>query len=216
MQEAAFLVAVQGIVGRIEIEDDLLRRCLVGLEEQSDQQALDRRRVVANLVVARGPGRRVLESVQRALAGERGASRTLRLELAGKGRQHRIVPQLVVVDEILVAERNAEHPLRHHPPDAVLNLRLDTIVLKAGRDSGHQADRPVGCAQQQTAGVRGHLAAVESGHHLAALDHFITEQVTATLCRHRGAPLRCDKSLSQKNYRPFRAPMHLSPVRNPG
>jgi hypothetical protein len=51
---------------------------------------------------------------------------------------------------------------------------------------------------------------------LATLDHFITEQVTATLCRHRGTPLRRVKPLSQKNYRRFRAPMHLFPVRNPG
>jgi hypothetical protein len=36
-----------GIVGRIEIEDDLWRRRLVRLEEQGDEQALDRRRVVA-------------------------------------------------------------------------------------------------------------------------------------------------------------------------
>ena len=39
MEEAAFLVAVQRIVGGIQVEDDLLRRLLVGLQEQLDEQA---------------------------------------------------------------------------------------------------------------------------------------------------------------------------------
>ena len=99
---------------------------------------------------------------------------------------------------------------------AVLDLRLRAAVGEAGREPLDQADRPIGRAEQQRAGVRGDLAAVERRHHLAPLDHFITEQVAATLCRHRGAPLRRVKSLSQKNYRRFRAPMHLPPVRNPG
>ena len=52
MEEPAFLIAVQRIVGGIEVEDDLLRCLLVGVEEEIDEQAFDRRRVVADLVVA--------------------------------------------------------------------------------------------------------------------------------------------------------------------
>ena len=90
MEKAAFLVPVQGLPARvgergpnpalsgqfrgIEVEDDLFGRPRVGLEEELDQQALDRRAVVADLVVARRLGRRVLEPVQRALAGKRRAS----------------------------------------------------------------------------------------------------------------------------------------------
>jgi hypothetical protein len=158
----------------------------------------------------------MLQPVQRAFAGERRAALTPGDELAGEGREHRIVAQLVVVDQILIAERDAEHPLRHHRRDAVLDLRLGAAISKASRESGNQADRPVGRAKQQRPGIRGDLAAVERRHHLAALDHFITEQITATLCRHRGAPLLRANSLSQKNYRRFRAPMHLLLVRNPG
>jgi hypothetical protein len=43
-------------------------------------------------------------------------------ELAGQRRQHRVVPQLIVIDQILIAERDAEHPLRHQGIDAVLDL----------------------------------------------------------------------------------------------
>jgi hypothetical protein len=52
MEEPAFLVAMQGIVGGVEVENDLLGRRLVRLEEQGDEQSLDRGRVVADLVIA--------------------------------------------------------------------------------------------------------------------------------------------------------------------
>jgi len=117
--------------------------------------------------------------------------------------------ELVVVDEIFVAERDADHPLHHHRFDAVLDLGLDATILEAGGEPLDQPDRPIGRPEQQRTGVRGGLAAVERGHHLTALDRFISEQVAITLCRHRGAPLHRDKSLSQKNYHRFRAPMHL-------
>ncbi len=44
VEVASFLGAVQWIVGRVEIEDDLLGRRAVRLEGQRDQQPVDRRR----------------------------------------------------------------------------------------------------------------------------------------------------------------------------
>ncbi len=52
-----------------------------------------------------------LEPVQRALAGQRGAVRPPGLKAPQNGAQGRILPQLLVVAEILVSEQNAEHPL---------------------------------------------------------------------------------------------------------
>ena len=171
---------------------------------------------MADLVVARGLERRVFEPVERALAGERRAILATGRELAGERCQHRVVPQLVVVDQILIAERDGEHPLRHHGLHRVFDLCLRATIGEAGGEPREQTDRPIGRAEQQPAGVRGDLPAVESSHHLAALDHFIPEQIAATLCRHQGTPPDRLKSLSQKNYRQSRAPMHLLPVRNPG
>jgi hypothetical protein len=216
VEEATFLIAVQGIVGRIEVENDLLGRPLVRLEEEVDEQALDRRIVVPDLVVARGLDRCVLEPVQGALAGERRAVPALGCELAGENREHRIVAQLVVVDQVLIPERDTEHPLRHHRRDGMFDLRPGAVVDEARCEPPDQMDRPIGRAEQQPASLRGVVAAVERGHHLTALDHFITEQVPATLCRHRGAPLNRLKFLSKRTYRRFKAPMHLLAVRNPG
>jgi hypothetical protein len=204
VEEAAFLVAVQRIVGRIEIEDDLARGGGVAVEEEIDEQALDRRRIVTDLVITAGSRRRVLEPVQRAFTGEWGTVLAPGDELAGQRRQHRIVAQLIMVDQILVAQRDPEHPLRYHRRNAVLDLRLCPAIDEAGGEPGDQADRAIGRAEQQRTGIRGHLATVESGDHPAALDHFIPEQIAATLCRHRGTPLHRPNCLSQKSYRRFR------------
>ena len=216
VEEPTLLMAMQRIVSGIEVENDPLGRRLVRLEEESDEQALDRRRVMADPVVAARNQGRVLEPVERALAGERRAILALGGELAGQRREHRVVPQLVVIDQVLVAERDPEHPLRHHRCDRMLDLGLVPTVVEAGREPGHQANRPISRAEQQRPGIRRDRAAIESRHHLAAFDHFITEQVAATLCRHRGAPPIGSKSFRQNDFRQFRAPMHLLPVRNPG
>jgi hypothetical protein len=75
VEEAALLMPVQRVVGRIQIENDLLGRRLVGLEEEGDEQALDGGRIVPDLVVAVRFRRHVFEPVERALAGERRAIR---------------------------------------------------------------------------------------------------------------------------------------------
>ena len=209
VEEAALLVTMQRIIGGIEIEDDPFRRLLVRLEEEFDEQALDRPGLMADLVIAvERRGRCMLEPVQRALAGQRRAVGAVRLELADQGRQHRIVAQLVVVDEILVAQREAADALHQHGPDAVLDQFRPASVGEASRQAPHQTDRPVRGPEQQRARVRGHLAAVERRHHLASFDGFKSEQIAATLCRHRGSPLPRVNPLAQKSYRRSRAPMH--------
>ena len=61
---------VQGNVGRVEVEDDLPGWPLaVRLEEEIDEQRLDRRRIMADAVIAaRLAGRGVFQPVQGALA----------------------------------------------------------------------------------------------------------------------------------------------------
>ena len=96
------------------------------LQEQVDKKSLDGHRIVADLVVARRLQLAQLQPVQRRLAGHRRTILAPRLELAGQHRHHRIVAQLVVVVEILVAKRNPEHPLA----DQRHNLMLDQICRR--------------------------------------------------------------------------------------
>ena len=124
--------------------------------------------------------------------------------------------QLIVVVEVLVAERQAEHPLPHHGLDAVLDMLGRTLIPEAGGKARHDIDRPIGRAEQQAAGIGGDQTAVERRHHGAALDACKTEQIRATLCLHRGILLSRPKSLLHNNFRRFGAPMHLLSVRYPG
>src|SRR5215207_1141261 len=75
MEEAPFLVAMDRVVGGVEIENDLLGRALVRLQEQVDEQSFDRCAVVGDLVIARRLGPAQLKPVQRRLAGQRRAIR---------------------------------------------------------------------------------------------------------------------------------------------
>jgi hypothetical protein len=49
MEEAAFLVAMQWIIGGVQIKNDLFRGLLVGVQEEVNEQAFDRRRVMVIL-----------------------------------------------------------------------------------------------------------------------------------------------------------------------
>ena len=61
------------------------------------------------------------------------------------------MPELVVVDQILLAQRDAEHALRQQCLDRMLNQIGRTPIGKASRKPPDQADRPVGRAEQQGA-----------------------------------------------------------------
>ena len=99
------------IVGGVEVEDDLARRAIMRLQEQIDHQPLDGDRIVTDLVIARRLQLAKLQPVQRRLASHRRAVLTPRFELAGQNRHHRIMAQFVVIVEVLIAERDPEHPL---------------------------------------------------------------------------------------------------------
>ena len=123
MEEPVFLMAVQRILGGVEIEDDLLRRFGVGLQEQTNEQLLNGGRIMADLVIARGLRPAQFQPVERRFAGDRRAVPAPCLQLAGQHRHDRVVPQLVMIIQILVTQRNPEHPL----PDQRTNLMLDQL-----------------------------------------------------------------------------------------
>ena len=139
-----------------------------------------------------------------------------RLEPAERHPEHRVVAQPVVVDQVLVAERDAEHPLPDQRRHLVDHPIRRPAIGEAGREALDQPDRPVGRPEQQPAGVRGDRAAIEIRHHSAASNPCESHRLRATLCRHRGTLLLGPKSLLQKHFAAFRTPMHLPMVRNAG
>ena len=217
VEEAAFLVTVQRIVGRIEVEHDLARRLGMRLQEHVHEQAFDGAGVMAEAMVAcRRCGRRVLEPVQRRLAGERRTVGPARRKLAGQHRHDRIVAERVVVDEILVAERETEDALADQGRDAVFGTGRVATITEASREPLDQPDRTIRGAQQQRSRVRSDRSAVEIRHDGPSRDRSKRQRLCATLCRHRGFPLIRPKSLLHNNFARFEASMHQISVRNAG
>ena len=96
--------------------------------------------------------------------------------------------QLVVIDQVFVAQRHPKHPL----PDQCYHFVLDQLRRAAVRETLgkplNQANRPIRRSQQQGTRIRGHPAAVKSGHHRTPFDGCKSKQIRATLCMHRGFP----------------------------
>src|SRR5205807_2980367 len=114
VKEPSLLVPVHRVIGRIKIENNLPRRSLVRLQKQVDQKTLDRNRILTNLVIARRLQPAQLQPVEGRFAGHRRAIFPARLELARQTRPHGIMPQLVMVVEVLIAKRNAKPALPAH------------------------------------------------------------------------------------------------------
>jgi hypothetical protein len=142
VEEAALLMTMQRVVSGVEIEDDLLRRVAMRLHEQVDQQALDHRRIVADLVIAGRQRPAQFQPVQRRLARHRSAILSPGFELAGEDRHHRVMAELIVIVEVLIAERQSEHALADQRLDLVLDQLLAARVAEAGRKPIDETDRP--------------------------------------------------------------------------
>jgi hypothetical protein len=64
VEETTFLTPMQRVVGGVEIQGDLLWRCRMRVEKKFDEPGFDRRRVIADLVIARRFGAAQLQPVE--------------------------------------------------------------------------------------------------------------------------------------------------------
>ena len=137
------------------------------------------------------PGRRrtaQLQPVQRRLPRNRGAVPTLRAQLPRQHRHNRIAAQHVVVDQVLIAQRNPQHTLTHKRPNRVLHEPAIAMILEAGRKPVHQPNRRIRLSKQQSAGVRSHRPAVEIRHNRPPGNRLKDAKRCVTLRSHRGTP----------------------------
>ena len=111
----------------------------------------------------------VLQPVKRRLAGQRRTARTLGRELARQHLKHRIVPQMVVIVDVLVAQGDGEDALADQRRHRVRRRIRVAAILETARKSLNQPDCSVRGPEQQPAGVRGDLATVERTHNPVTL-----------------------------------------------
>jgi hypothetical protein len=188
VEKTFLLMAVQRVVGGVEVERDLRRRCRMRVEKQIDKQTFDRRRIMTDLVIAGRFLAAQFQTIERRFASQRRTIGALGFELAAEHRQHRVMAQLIMVVQVLIAQRNPEHPLTHQPWHLVHEQIGITIIGEAVGKARHQPDLFVGGAEQHRPGLRGHRATIECGHHLAPFDGCKAKQIRAPLCLHRDAP----------------------------
>jgi hypothetical protein len=204
------------IVGGVEVENDLSGRLCVRLEEEVDEQGLDRRGFMRDLAVLRRRVAREFQPVQRRFARRRRAVAAPSLKLARQHRHQRVVTKLIVIVEVFVAERDAEHTLADERGDRVLDEPWVSRVAETSRKPPHQIQTPVRSAQQQAAGVGRQRAAIELGDHRTAFNPFKRARFCATLRLHRAILPNRRKSFSQNNFCLIRRPDALPCLRNAG
>lgn len=171
VKEPPLLMTMQRIIGGVQIQDDLPRRRRMRVEKQLDPQPLDRFGVRADLVIATDPLRGMqLQTVQRALAGQRCALRTtLRLKLAQQRANHCIVPQMLMVVEVFIAQGHGEYALADQRPERVLDQLRIALIDKTLRQPIHQSDRLIGFPKQHRPRIRADRAAIKRRDHSASL-----------------------------------------------
>src|SRR5690625_4523509 len=189
VEKAPLLLPVQRDVGRIQVQDDLRRGLAPGFQEELDKEALDRFRVVDDLVVAARRRAAQLQPVQGRLARHRRTVLPPRLHLARQQRHYRIMAQAVVVVQILVAQYDAKEPLPHQCRDPVLDQLGPPMILKTGGNALHQPDRSIRRSQQQSTSVRRDVSTAKGRLHATLFDGCKLKQLWGTLCLHRGPPL---------------------------
>jgi hypothetical protein len=116
------------------------------------------------------------------------------------------VPELVVIDEVLVAKREDNDALADQRWDRVLDQVLGAPITEACGKPIDQPDRLVCLPEQQRTGIRRDPAATEISHNRAALDGSKLERIRHILCRHRAPPSLQLKSLIAKQLSLIRRP----------
>jgi len=166
VEEAALLLAVQRDVGVVEIKHDLARCAIMRFEEKIHQQRIDLRIVAIDLVILRRmPPRRVLQAIERALAGQRFAvGPQHRVQLARQHRKRRVLAQLVVIVQVFIPQCQAEDALSHQGLDLMLDIARVASIDEAVGEATHQPEALIDLSQQQCACVRGDVPTIKTGY----------------------------------------------------
>ena len=94
------------------------------------------------------------------------------IRAAARQRQRRVRAHTVMVVQILVAQRQTHHPLRHQNRKTMLRATRIAVVVETPRQTTADIEQPIRFPKQQRTPVRGHPAPVKTPRHLAASKTF--------------------------------------------
>jgi hypothetical protein len=180
VKEATQLMAVDWVVGGVDIEHDLRRRFGVSLEEQLHEQPFDISRAACNLLVAavlvRADGGQ-LKAIESALARQWLAPVPLPLpgltsgiDLANDRGEQGIAPEVVVIVEVFVSQRQGVDTLGHKFLDRVFNQVGITMVGETGGELPDDGREFFSLAEQQGSTVGRNVTAIEGGRDFAGTE----------------------------------------------
>ena len=112
------------------------------------------------------------------------------VRLVQRQRQQAVVAQPVVIVDVLIAQRQSEHPLPKQAPQRVLHTRRIAVVNEAGCQPPSDLECLVGSSQQHGTAIGREAPAVELGNHVTASQARQRERIRSTLCRHGHCSLR--------------------------
>jgi hypothetical protein len=115
-----------------------------------------------------------------------GAFLTFGIFFADDHRQASIVAELVMVDEIFIAQAEAINALFDEVFEGMLDAVGVTMVGKTAGKLAEEAELIFDLAKQQSAGVGGDVPAGEGGEDIAASQGLEKQRVVVTLCHSKG------------------------------
>jgi hypothetical protein len=217
---------VQRIVGRVQVEHDLARRRSLRLQKNLHQQSVHRFHLQRDLLVALfflPLGRSQLQPVQCTLARQRlapvappGPALAPRIRLLGQYCQQRVAPQLLVVVQVFVTERQRVDSLRDQPPCRVLHLPRRPMVPKTFRKTLNDPRPLFHLPQQQATPIGADRTTVKPPHDLPPIQRMKFEGLLVTLGSHKAVASPEHKCFSSKILMPEVTAFFNFPVRNTG
>ena len=159
VEEAFFLMSVDGIVGGVEIEDEFLGRRRLRLDELFDEDGRDvEERLSANAVFEPAQGGRRTEFGKFVGTG-----------MIGDGLPQGIGTKLLMIVEIFVSAGDAENALGEQ---STLRMQNEIGIAWIGNDAIEGVDQtelPIGLPQQQGSCIRSDDAAAEIGNEIPGI-----------------------------------------------
>jgi hypothetical protein len=191
------LVAVERIITGIHIEDNAGRRSDVLLQEGIDQEGLHGGQMRDDLFVSAvgiGPDGSQFKTIESTLASQGLTSITVvrptastRIFFVGQHGQKRIMPELVMVIDILVAEAEAKDALLQEFRKFVLDSGWVTVIREAPGELLDKVKFLLDLAEQKTTGIRSDKSTIKSGHYLTRMEVLEKQFFLITIC-HSGRP----------------------------
>ena len=115
------------------------------------------------------------------------AVRAERIGFVCRHRQQRIAPQVRMIVQILVAERQGVQSLRHQLSHPVLDETRVASVVKTTRQSAREPHRAIHLPQEQRPTVAAQVTTAEIGDDLARTQGLKVQRDLLTVCRWLGA-----------------------------